>query len=85
VGDVRYIGMIGAIELVRDKDTKAMFSFRERVGAAIYKEGLKRGIILRPLGNVIYLYLPLCLKEAEVDAILEKAFRTIKNFRKPAI
>jgi adenosylmethionine-8-amino-7-oxononanoate aminotransferase len=79
VGDVRYIGMIGAIELVRGKDTKAAFDFKERVGLRIYKEGLKEGIILRPLGSIIYLYLPLCLSESETSLILEKVFRAIKR------
>ena len=79
VGDVRYIGMIGAIELVKDKDSKAAFGFKERVGLRIYIEGLKEGIILRPLGNIIYLYLPLCLKEREVDTILEKTFLAIER------
>jgi len=74
VGDVRYIGMIGAIELVKDKMTKRQFDFNERIGLKIYKEGLKRKLILRPLGNIIYLYLPLCIKNREMDYILEETF-----------
>ncbi|MEK7375722.1 MAG: adenosylmethionine--8-amino-7-oxononanoate transaminase, partial [Candidatus Margulisiibacteriota bacterium] len=66
VGDVRCIGMIGAVEIVKDKKTKEMFAFDERVGYQIYKEGLKHNLVLRPIGNVIYLYLPLCTKEREL-------------------
>jgi len=79
VGDVRYIGMIGAIELVKDKRTKRPFGFKNRIGLKIYKEGLKRRLILRPLGNVIYLYLPLCIKKTEMAYILEEAFKTIRK------
>ena len=81
VGDVRYIGMIGAIELVKDKRKKRPFGFRERVGLKIYKEGLKKGIILRPLGDIVYFYLPLCIKEREVDIVTDKAYRIIKSLR----
>ena len=57
VGDVRHIGMIGAIELVRDKKTKEEFGIKERISPEIYKAGLKKSLILRPLGNVVYLSL----------------------------
>lgn len=70
VGDVRYIGMIGAIELVKDKKTKERFTFNERIGLAIYKEGLKNNLILRPLGSIIYLYLPLSTTPRELKYIL---------------
>jgi adenosylmethionine-8-amino-7-oxononanoate aminotransferase len=79
VGDVRCIGMIGAIELVKDKKTKEPFSFKERIGLRVYKEALKRRIILRPLGNVIYLYFPLCIRKIEIESILEKTFSTISR------
>jgi adenosylmethionine-8-amino-7-oxononanoate aminotransferase len=79
-GDVRYIGMIGAIELVKDKTAKKPFDFNERIGLKIYKEGLKRKLILRPLGNIIYLYLPLCIKNREMDYILEESFSILEEF-----
>lgn len=79
VGDVRYIGMIGAIELVQNKKTKKPFAFRERIGLRVYKEGLKQNLILRPLGNIVYLYLPLCIKRAELLTVLEKKFKIIKS------
>ncbi|MBI5573044.1 MAG: adenosylmethionine--8-amino-7-oxononanoate transaminase [Elusimicrobia bacterium] len=77
IGDVRYIGMVGAIELVKDKKTKIPFTFEERIGMKVYKEGLKNGLILRPLGNIIYLYLPLCIKKNEMSAVIEKTFNII--------
>jgi len=78
VGDVRYIGMVGAVELVKNKKTKKEFGVNERIGLRIYKEGLKRGIILRPLGSVIYLYLPLCIKRHEIRTVLAKMYESIR-------
>lgn len=81
VGDVRYIGMIGAIELVKNKKTKTSFTLKERIGLRIYYKGLEESLVLRPLGNIIYFYLPLSIKEAELRNILKKAFKIIKNFK----
>ena len=78
VGDVRYIGMIGALELVKDKVTKEPFGLKERIGLKIYKEGLKRNLILRPLGNIVYFYLPLCIKERELNYILGQTYEIIQ-------
>lgn len=80
VGDVRYIGMIGAVELVKDKKTKQMFGPKESIGVKIYKAGLKRSLILRPLGNVVYLFLPLCVKERELEYILDATQDVIEQF-----
>jgi len=77
VGDVRDIGMIGAIELVKDRRTKEPFGFRERIGLEVYKRGVKRHLILRPLGNIIYLFLPLCAKKHELDYILNTTYEIL--------
>lgn len=79
IGDVRYVGMIGAMELVKDRKTKEPFSFRERVGLEVYKSGLRRHLILRPLGNIIYLFPPLCAKKHELDYILNAAYDILKS------
>ena len=70
VGDVRGIGAVGAIELVKNKATKEPFGADERIGLEIYKKGLKNNLLLRPLGNVIYLFLPLSTSSSELDDIL---------------
>jgi adenosylmethionine-8-amino-7-oxononanoate aminotransferase len=81
VGDVRTLGMIGAVELVRDKAKKRPFGFEERIGLKIYREGLKKNILLRPLGNIIYLFLPLCLKRKELADILNRSYRVIERIK----
>lgn len=67
VGEIRHLGLVNAIELVSDRSTKAGFPSRDRVGYQIYKLALSRGLILRPLGNVIYFNPPLVITEAEID------------------
>jgi adenosylmethionine-8-amino-7-oxononanoate aminotransferase len=78
VGDVRYIGMVGALELVKDKKTKQPFDIKERIGQQIFQKGLKEHLILRPLGNVIYLFLPLSITIPELNYILKGTFEVIK-------
>ncbi|MDP2766992.1 MAG: aminotransferase class III-fold pyridoxal phosphate-dependent enzyme, partial [Candidatus Methanoperedens sp.] len=79
VGDVRYIGFIGAIELVKDKKTKEGFGLKRRLGLEVYKRGLKEHLVLRPLGDIIYLFLPLCTSEAEIKDILTRTYSVIKS------
>ena len=79
VGDIRCLGTVAAIELVRDKKMKRSFKFKDRVGYKIYNEGLKYNLILRPIGDVIYLYLPLCTTENQLNDILFRMFTTMTN------
>lgn len=79
VGDVRYIGMVGAIELVRDRKTKRLFDVKERIGQKIFQKGLEEHLILRPLGNVIYLFLPLSVTKTQLDDILKRTFKVIET------
>jgi adenosylmethionine-8-amino-7-oxononanoate aminotransferase len=77
VGDLRFIGMVAALELVKDKRTKKPFPFEERIGLKVYKKGLEKGLLLRPLGNIIYLFLPLCVKENELTDIIERTYSVL--------
>lgn len=67
VGEIRRIGLIHAAELTPDRETKAEYPSKLRVGYQIYKKALRRGLILRPLGNVIYFNPPLTIREEEID------------------
>lgn len=79
VGDIRAIGLIGALELVKDKKTKESFKFKERIGFKVYNMGLKKNLLLRPLGGIIYLFLPLCIKKDELEDIMHRAYNVIKS------
>jgi len=71
--------MVAAFELVRNRQTKEPFSFEDRMGFAVYKKGLKKGLLLRPLGNVIYLFLPLCVTEEELMDITDRTHSVLKS------
>jgi len=71
VGDARQCGMIGAIELVRDKETKAPFAWEEKRGVRVCQHALGRGVWVRPLGNVLVIMPPLAIAMDELDRICE--------------
>ncbi len=73
VGEVRNLGLINAIELVKDKNTKEPFDSKLRLGYQIYKKALKKGVLLRPLGDVIYFNPPLIIEEADMDFVTDVA------------
>lgn len=77
VGEIRHIGLINAIELVKDKSTKEGFESEKRIGYQIYKEALKLGLILRPLGNVLYFNPPLIINKEEIDKSVDLCARAM--------
>jgi len=80
VGDVRQEGMIGGIELVRDKSSREPYHWEERVGVQVCLEARKHGLFLRPLGNVIVIFPPLAISLDELRTLLdgiEASIRTI--------
>ena len=79
VGDIRCLGMVAALELVRDRDTKQGFDPALRLGPHIFAAGLTEHLLLRPLGDVIYLYLPLCISETELDEILARTYEVLRK------
>ena len=79
VGDVRYIGLIGAMELVKHKKTKEGFGLKKRLGLEVYRRGLKENLVLRPLGDIIYLFLPLCVRKPEIEDILKRTYSVIRS------
>ncbi len=79
IGDLRRLGMISALELVKNKETKEGFSTEERVGWKIYLKGLEEGVILRPLGNIVYLWLPISTTVEEIDEIIERTWKVLSD------
>lgn len=77
VGEVRSIGLINAIELVKDKNTKEAFDSKLRTGYRIYKKALQNGVLLRPLGDVLYFNPPLIIKPEEMDYVTDIALKSL--------
>ena len=72
-GEFRQQGMIAALELVENTDSKQPFPIENRVGYKVYLEALKRGVFLRPLGDVIYFIPPLVINEDEITTMMNTA------------
>ena len=77
VGEVRSVGFVNAIELVKDKNTKTPFDSNNRTGYQIYKKALEKGIILRPLGDVLYFNPPLIISEEDMRFVVNKAYEAL--------
>jgi adenosylmethionine-8-amino-7-oxononanoate aminotransferase len=73
VAEVRQQGMIVAIEMVADKAGKQAYPWQQRRGLRVYKHALERGVLLRPLGNVVYFMPPYVITEEEVNLMVEVA------------
>lgn len=78
-GEVRHIGLINAIELVKDKNTKELFDSKLRTGYQIYKKALEKGVILRPLGDIIYFNPPLIINREEMDYVTDIALNCLNS------
>ncbi|WP_078408495.1 adenosylmethionine--8-amino-7-oxononanoate transaminase [Priestia abyssalis] len=70
VGDVRQKGFMAGIELVKDKETKEPFEWKERVGVLVCRRTRELGMLLRPLGNVVVFMPPLASTIEELDEML---------------
>jgi adenosylmethionine-8-amino-7-oxononanoate aminotransferase len=79
VAEIRQVGMIAAIELVRDKTLRAPFPAVERRGLRVYLHGLERGVLLRPLGDVIYFMPPYVIAPDEIDLMIDVATTGIER------
>ncbi|MCC6335584.1 MAG: adenosylmethionine--8-amino-7-oxononanoate transaminase [Myxococcales bacterium] len=69
VGEVRRVGMMAGVELVKDRATKAEYDFGERLGFKVCLAARKRQVLLRPLGNVVVVMPPLSLTVAEAELL----------------
>ncbi len=80
VGDIRQRGFMVGIELVRDRESKAPYRLERRMGHRVAMDARRRGLILRPLGNVIVLMPPLSVSLRELTrmvAIVRESIRAV--------
>lgn len=80
VGEARGIGLIGAIEIVADKATKAPYPAAAKAAAIVAQNCLQHGLILRPLpGDVVGICPPLIITEAEVDQLFDRLAQALED------
>ena len=71
VGEIRSIGLINAIELTADRQRKTPFEPRARIGWRIGREAIRRGLLLRPIGDIPYFNPPLTMTKRDIDKAVE--------------
>jgi adenosylmethionine-8-amino-7-oxononanoate aminotransferase len=73
VAEVRQSGMIVAIELARSKAGREPYPWQERRGLRVYRHGLERGVLLRPVGSVVYFMPPYVITPEQIDLMVTVA------------
>jgi adenosylmethionine-8-amino-7-oxononanoate aminotransferase len=73
VTEVRQCGMIVAVEFAKNKRTREAYPWQERRGQRIYLSSLAQGVLLRPIGDVVYFMPPYIVDESEMDLMVQAA------------
>jgi adenosylmethionine-8-amino-7-oxononanoate transaminase len=70
VGDIRQVGLVAGVELVRNWKTREPFPLSEQAGIRVCAAMARRGVLTRPVGNVIVLMPPFCTTPAQAQKIV---------------
>ena len=79
VGDIRQVGLIAGIELVRNWRTREPFDLRERAGIRVCEAMARRGVLTRPVGNVIVLMPPYCTTPVRAREMVRAVFESVRE------
>jgi adenosylmethionine-8-amino-7-oxononanoate aminotransferase len=79
VGDVRQKGFMVGIELVKDKTTKKPYSLKEKTASMVCLRAREKGLLLRPLGNVLVLMPPLSISKQELQRLIQITAESIEE------
>lgn len=77
VGETRCSGLVGGVELVRDKDTKSSFEAKSGVGAKTAGFAQEEGLIVRAIGDSIALCPPMVIADAELNEMFDRLERAL--------
>ena len=77
VGEVRGLGMLGAIELVKDKDNYIKFDKKRGVGAICRNHCFENKLVMRAVGDTMILSPPLIIQKSDIDTFIERARKSL--------
>ncbi len=77
VGEVRGVGMLGALELVKDKENYIKFDKDMGVGGICRDYCFDNNLVMRAVGDAMIISPPLILKPEEVDIFIERAWQCL--------
>jgi adenosylmethionine---8-amino-7-oxononanoate aminotransferase len=75
------IGGVGIVELVSDKATRSAGGYLDGIGPTLAAEFLERGVLLRPLGNVLYFMPPYVITEDQTAWVLSQIADVVRSVR----
>lgn len=78
VADARQTGMVVAFELTRDGDKHTPFDSALRIGLRAYRHAVERGVLLRPLGDILYWMPPYCIDDAQLQLLVDVTAEAIE-------
>jgi len=84
VADVRQAGMIVAFEITRDGRRDTPFDPASRVGLHAYRKALDLGVVLRPLGDILYWMPPYCVDESQLQLLADTTRAALLHATKDA-
>jgi adenosylmethionine-8-amino-7-oxononanoate aminotransferase len=79
VGDIRQVGLVAGIELVKNWKTREPFDLRERAGIHVCEAMVKRGVLTRPIGNVIAILPPYCTTGKQVAKMISALAESVEE------
>jgi adenosylmethionine-8-amino-7-oxononanoate aminotransferase len=79
IGEARGIGLMGALELVADKEKKSAFPPEQPVAEQIANVALEHGLICRPIGQAIVVAPPFIITKGQIDELFDKLEKTIEQ------
>jgi len=77
VGDARGVGLMGCVEMVKDRKTKEAFTWETGVGAKVDQRCQENGLILRPMGHLCVFSPPLVISPAQIDRMFDIMHKAI--------
>jgi adenosylmethionine---8-amino-7-oxononanoate aminotransferase len=79
VSDIRLRGLMGGIELVKNKKTGEPYPYERKMGYRVCAEAKKRGVLMRPLGNVVVLMPPLVISKKDLSYLIEVVSLSVES------
>ena len=79
VGDIRQIGLVAGVELVRNWRTREAFDLRQRAGLRVCEAMARRGVLTRPIGNVVVLMPPYATTPRQASRMVAALFESVEE------
>ena len=79
VGDIRQVGLVAGIELVKNWRTREPFALREQAGIRVCEAMASRGVLTRPIGNVIAILPPYCTTRKQVAKMIAALAESVEE------